>query len=485
MNDNVLQFVIKAKDDASKTLGGFAEQAGKMKVAFTVAGAAIVAALGSTIEAATESQAEMARFSATLGTMGKLGRDAEEGLLKAADATLKLGFDNEESANSLAKLFQRTKDQTKAVELNNIAMDLARAKNISLSQASDMVGMVLSGNGKVLKQFGIDLKETKDPMEQLIELQKKVGGQAEAFAGTFAGQKEIVTQNIGEIREAIGGALLPVLAQLGQAVLPVVLGIAKWTQEHPKLFEGIVLVVGAIGALSLLIMPLTALITGITTAVTFLSTALAFLAANPIVLIIAAIIALGAALWYVWENQNELHIKMVEIWTAITTFLTEVFVGLVIMAKEKVDAVKTSFMNGFNAVRDTIFGIMDTIKAKVSEVIDWMIAKIQSAMAMFNSAVSTVSSPIKSAYNTASSAVSGLFGGARANGGPVSADRSYLVGENGPEMFIPNAAGRISPNQGGGGLTVIIQGNSFMGNEEAAVKIGDMITQRLGLLQRI
>ncbi len=40
----------------------------------------------------------------------------------------------------------------------------------------------------------------------------------------------------------------------------------------------------------------------------------------------------------------------------------------------------------------------------------------------------------------------GLFGGGKAQGGPVSAGKSYLVGENGPELFTPSAAGSITPN---------------------------------------
>lgn len=46
-------------------------------------------------------------------------------------------------------------------------------------------------------------------------------------------------------------------------------------------------------------------------------------------------------------------------------------------------------------------------------------------------------------------ALGGLFGGARASGGPVSAGRSYLVGEQGPELFMPRSAGNIIPNGGG------------------------------------
>lgn len=43
------------------------------------------------------------------------------------------------------------------------------------------------------------------------------------------------------------------------------------------------------------------------------------------------------------------------------------------------------------------------------------------------------------------SSLSGLFGGApgRATGGPVTGGSAYLVGERGPELFVPTAAGRI------------------------------------------
>lgn len=39
-----------------------------------------------------------------------------------------------------------------------------------------------------------------------------------------------------------------------------------------------------------------------------------------------------------------------------------------------------------------------------------------------------------------------LFGGFRANGGPVSAGQAYVVGEKGPELFVPRNSGAIIPN---------------------------------------
>ncbi|MFZ2872837.1 hypothetical protein [Zavarzinia sp.] len=38
-----------------------------------------------------------------------------------------------------------------------------------------------------------------------------------------------------------------------------------------------------------------------------------------------------------------------------------------------------------------------------------------------------------------------LFGGFRASGGPVAAGRAYVVGEQGPELFLPEGAGSIEP----------------------------------------
>jgi len=50
-------------------------------------------------------------------------------------------------------------------------------------------------------------------------------------------------------------------------------------------------------------------------------------------------------------------------------------------------------------------------------------------------------------------AIAGLF---KANGGPVAANSPYVVGERGPELFVPNNAGKVVPNNalGGGGNVV-------------------------------
>ena len=51
--------------------------------------------------------------------------------------------------------------------------------------------------------------------------------------------------------------------------------------------------------------------------------------------------------------------------------------------------------------------------------------------------------------------LSGLVGSifglpGRAIGGPVAPGRGYVVGERGPELFVPTSAGRVEPSLGGG-----------------------------------
>jgi len=52
--------------------------------------------------------------------------------------------------------------------------------------------------------------------------------------------------------------------------------------------------------------------------------------------------------------------------------------------------------------------------------------------------------------------------GTRANGGPVSAGSPYLVGERGPELFVPKGSGTVMPN-GAGGTSVNITYNIASG----------------------
>ncbi len=68
--------------------------------------------------------------------------------------------------------------------------------------------------------------------------------------------------------------------------------------------------------------------------------------------------------------------------------------------------------------------------------------------------LSTLGSSTGGNGNAFLKAIGSVFAGARAGGGPVSAGKGYLVGERGPEFFMPGRSGTIIPNGAGGAVVV-------------------------------
>jgi len=74
---------------------------------------------------------------------------------------------------------------------------------------------------------------------------------------------------------------------------------------------------------------------------------------------------------------------------------------------------------------------------------------------------------------------------AAANGGPVGMRQPYLVGEKGPELFVPNQSGNIIPNHdlagvGGGNMNIVVNvdasGSSVEGDEQQGKELGRLIS---------
>lgn len=86
---------------------------------------------------------------------------------------------------------------------------------------------------------------------------------------------------------------------------------------------------------------------------------------------------------------------------------------------------------------------------------------LQTAIAKANALGFPANIPaIAQAVSVGASAISAIkgvqFGGARAEGGEVSRGKAYLVGERGPELFMPGNSGNITPNHALGGVNVTI-----------------------------
>ena len=79
-------------------------------------------------------------------------------------------------------------------------------------------------------------------------------------------------------------------------------------------------------------------------------------------------------------------------------------------------------------------------------------------------------------------ALSGMFPGlfpTRAAGGPVKGGSPYIVGEKGPELFVPGSSGNIVPNHAMGGANVVVNvdasGSSVEGDAGQAEQLGSML----------
>ena len=206
-------------------------------------------AIGGTIEAASESQAVMAQTNNVLqSTHGISGQTAQSISDLAGKYQLLTGIDDEavQGAENMIATFTNIRGNvfpqtTKAV------LDMATAMNggavpsaEQLRQTAIQVGKALNDpvqGVQALQRVGVKLSATQmDQVKHFMavgdvasaqkvilgELSTEFGGAAEAAGGTFAGKLATAKGELQNVQEAIGGALLPVLTKLLNAVAPIV-----------------------------------------------------------------------------------------------------------------------------------------------------------------------------------------------------------------------------------------------------------------------
>src|SRR5207249_3568892 len=118
-------------------------------------------------------------------------------------------------------LVTATHDVTAARRLESIAVDVSRGKNIDLASATQLVAQVEVGRYKGLISLGIATKEQvagfKSSTEALDLLSRTYGGQAAAYAETFAGKQKVVGAELKDMGASLGEAVVPQLEHLVSA----------------------------------------------------------------------------------------------------------------------------------------------------------------------------------------------------------------------------------------------------------------------------
>jgi len=123
--------------------------------------------------------------------------------------------------------------------------------------------------------------------------------------------------------------------------------------------------------------------------------------------------------------------------------------------------------------------LVDTAKQMIAQYIAIGVARMFSGIPSGETNIhgSNVTEVLQSGnlYNPANSP----FAQPRALGGAVGAGRPYMVGERGPELFVPGAQGNIVPNNAMGGSNIVVNvdasGSSVEGNADQASQLGKAI----------
>ena len=201
-------------------LGGFAKKAG---AAFAVAGAAAAAYAGKLlvdgVKSAIEDEAAQAKLATTLknvtGATDNQIKAVEDYITKTALAN---GITDDKLRPSLDRLIRSTKDQTKAQELQTLALDIAAGTGKDLQAVSEALGKAYDGNLGALKKLGVGIDDSiiksKDFDAAAAALSKTFEGQASQQAETFAGKMARLNVAFDEAKETVGSYVLDAITPL-------------------------------------------------------------------------------------------------------------------------------------------------------------------------------------------------------------------------------------------------------------------------------
>lgn len=187
---------------------------------------------------------------------------------------------------------------------------------------------------------------------------------------------------------------------------------------------------------------------------------------------------LGDAIAAGWEKAGEVIGRVGE-------WLGSIFAKEVLSEDQKAQAKQSGY--------DFVMNLWNGMKQVMADLLAWVGNKASEILAPFKAMGETIKSYLPGGTVTAANNPAGEFeglAGANAKGGPMSPGRTYLVGEQGPELVTPTRSGYVHPNGSGGGGTSIggvtvhapmhFHGVSAADAEELFQRFSRRLSQELG-----
>jgi len=284
---------IKSAINEFKSLEGAGAKAQFALKKAAIPAAAAIGGLAVVIGDATKAAIEDAKAQALLAQAITNNTLAGEANIKVAEAFIEstmmsAAVADDELRPALASLVQVTGEMTSAQDGLTLALDIAAATGVDLGTATDAIAKAYGGNtkalGNLLPSVRSLIKEGASLDEVFAAVAGTVGGSAAVAANSAEGQMKRLSLTIGETKESIGAAFLPILERL----LPVLQKFAVYVQNNT---DKVLAVMAVVGSLAGAILALNAVMKVIT--VTQLALNLA-MAANPIGLVVTAVALLVA-----------------------------------------------------------------------------------------------------------------------------------------------------------------------------------------------
>ena len=389
-----------AGNKITSTHAKIASAANKMGQGVLLAGAAII---GLSVAAAVAAQNTEAKLNTAIKNTGANLSVVTPKIDAAEASNRKFGYTNDQTAAALAASTTALGSPTKALAQLSVATDIARAKNIDLSQATLLVARASEGNTRILKQNGIDLnivggsatnvaaaqlslsnaqQKVNDILaktpgaanagskahasyvtatqavdaaqtkltatqsaggEALDALSSRYKGSATASSKTLEGQLRAMGAQFDNVGQKIGTVLIPYL----QKAVTAVSGFFGFLQKNQGVATAIAIGIGVIAAA----FAAYSIASGIATVATALFGAAQGAALAPALIVIAVIAAVIAII-----------ILLVTHWKQVTEFLQTTWKAVAGWFKSVGDTI-VSWWNGF---WNGLFKFVDTIfKAEV------------------------------------------------------------------------------------------------------------------------
>ncbi|MGX9517975.1 phage tail tape measure protein [Vibrio mediterranei] len=342
---------------------------------------------------ATDAGVQLSEQFAVLGMLGNqmdgsvAATKYQAFISKAAGAGKKLGLNFLDANNQLL-------DAASVIEV-------IQSKYGSSLDALEKLELEKAFGGKDAMSFISTLYSKTGDLRQNIEAFSQVRGleTAEQMAEAMTDQWERMEQGIYAIRAAIGTALLPSLLPMVQGLADGAMQLVEWTKLFPNItryvgyatvaFFGLVAAGGVITMLtgafkmlwatvsfgSSLVSVLGIAVTGLSKTLSFLKVAMLaaniVIAANPIILIVGACVAAGAAvvgLMYYWDDLKASFgdTTWFQVLTAITAPIRALFAA--IYGGWKWVTSGFTDLSGF----DGLFAIVDEVKAVFENLFGWI-----------------------------------------------------------------------------------------------------------------